>query len=47
MARKTNPAREEAKNYFGSGRLRDRLEGQISEEALQLIIDAVSFYLKC
>ena len=50
MGRKINKAREEARNFVGSGSLRDVLESNrlqtLSDEAIQKIIDACSFVLK-
>lgn len=46
MARKINKARAEARRFVGDGSLRDTLQGKISEEAIDKIIDACSFVLK-
>ena len=37
---------QEAREFVGRGELRDNLEGKLSDEALQKIIDACSFVLK-
>ena len=48
MARKSNPAIEEARCYISCGKLRQVLEmdGRLSEEAINKIVDAASFALK-
>lgn len=37
---------QEARNFIGGGHLRDILHGEISEEAIDKIIDACSFVMK-
>ncbi len=46
MGRQINKAREEARRFVGRGELRDNLQGKLSEEALQKIVDACCFVLK-
>jgi hypothetical protein len=50
MGRKPSKEREEARNFVGSGELRDALERNggrtLSQEAIQILIDACSFVLK-
>jgi len=41
-----NKARQEAREFVGDGSLRNLLQGKISEEAIDKIIDACSFVLK-
>ncbi|KKM17130.1 hypothetical protein LCGC14_1678960 [marine sediment metagenome] len=38
--------RQEAREFVGRGELRDNLQGKLSDEALEKIIDACSFVLK-
>ncbi len=46
MGRSKSEALNEARKFVGTGRLRAVLHGEISEEAIQKIIDACSFVLK-
>lgn len=46
--RKRSKVTQEVKDYFGNGKLRDVLKShsELSEEAIQKIIDAISFVYK-
>ncbi len=46
MENKEQTPRQEAKNFVANGSLREALHGEISEEAIDKIIDACSFVFK-